>query len=211
MGPSGAASDVDEVMEGLEVFNIDLDLPDLWTGNIELALLDAGLSNRSLFAEKTSSQVLKAIQRYRDASGRDSWDDLSVLAALPPSQFEDALSSKLTINGVLRTDALRSAAKNLLRVGVRHASDVDRTSQAQRKAYCDMMGSGPVSWFYFTLLVGEGGVKADKAIMGFIAEALGRKASPTECVMLVTEAANRLSVPPTVLEHAIWRNTSAYH
>lgn len=112
---------------------------------------------------------------------------------------------------MLRTDALRSAAKNLVRVGVRHASDVDRTSKAQHDAYCDMMGSGPVSWFFFTLLVGKGGVKADKAIIEFIAQATGRKASPAECVMLVTEAANRLGIPATVLDHAIWRNTSAYH
>lgn len=202
-----SSKDLAELLECIEDFEVGIEVPPLWTGNIELALIDSVLANGELYAIETSPRVLEAVKRYQDASGRDSWDDLSALVSSDRSRCEDVLKDKQEIRGVLKTDAMRSAAKNLTLVGVRHAVDVDRTSREQRKAFTEMMSAGPVSWFYFTLLAGTGGVKADKHVLTFVGEALGRKVSRGECVTLLNAAANRLGVPATVLDHAIWRYT----
>lgn len=68
-------------------------------------------------------------------------------------------------------------------------------------------GSG-ISWSYFLMLSGAAGVKADRMIRRFVAEALGRadetEVSMQEAIALVTATAERLGVSAATLDHQIW-------
>ncbi len=60
-------------------------------------------------------------------------------------------------------------------------------------------------WAYLLMLVGQPGVKADTWICRFVAEAVGRPVDAGTAERLVREAADRLGVPSSQLDHAIWR------
>jgi len=57
------------------------------------------------------------------------------------------------------------------------------------------------------MLVGNDGVKADTLVSRFVEEAIGRKPSSDEA-LLVTEAAKVLVMPAADLDHTIWRYMS---
>jgi hypothetical protein len=204
----GQNDDVDRLFAYIKQVELVVRVPGLWPGNVELALIDAVFSIRARYGVTQSKGVRGALHRYRDASGRESWDDLSVLASMEPSRFREVIGNKQKTGGVLKADAVLAAAGNLVKAGVRHAADVDRNSKQQRAAYCNTKGLGPVTWSYFTMLVGHDGVKADTQVTRFVERALERTVGTDECERLVTEAAKKLDMPATVLDHSIWRYMS---
>ncbi len=54
------------------------------------------------------------------------------------------------------------------------------------------------------MLVGRPGVKADTWITRFVGDAVGRPVDSATAGRLVRQAAERLDVSPTHLDHAIW-------
>jgi hypothetical protein len=67
-------------------------------------------------------------------------------------------------------------------------------------------GSG-LSWGYFLMLTGTEGVKADRMIRRFVADALTREEreiSQDDAHQLVTEAATLLGLSVSQLDFAIW-------
>ncbi|WP_055400533.1 MULTISPECIES: hypothetical protein [unclassified Mycobacterium] len=209
MATTTADSDVERLLKYIdehipEMFGV----PGLWPGNVELALIDAVLSIRARYGTSSTTGVRGAVKRYEVASGRDSWDDLKTLAEADPTWLQEVLANKQKTGGVTKPEVIRSAAERLLSVGARHAADIDRNSTDQRGAYCGTKGLGPVTWAYFTMLLGHDGVKADTLVTRFVELAIGRKVGSEECARLVTEAANRLDMPATALDHSIWRYMS---
>lgn len=184
------------------------DVPDGWPGNVELALIDAVLSIRAVYGVTADTGVRGAIKRYKTESGRDSWDDLSVLGGVESVWLQEVLANKQKTGRVPKAEAIVSAAGRLADSGARHAADIDRNSAEQRNAYCGTRGLGPVTWDYFLMLVGHDGVKADTLVTRFVAEALGRKLGDREVSRLVTEAAKKLEIPASALDHSIWRHMS---
>jgi hypothetical protein len=183
-----------------------------WSGEVEVALIDAVLSIRSRYGKRPDSGVRSSVRRYRDdrATG-ENLDDLTVLAAYEPDKLAVVLKNRQKTGGVLKSQAIVNAAAALVAVGVRHASDLDPTSLVHRSAYRSVKGLGPVTWTYFTMLLGQPGVKADTWIVRFVRDALGPTTSPAEAEQLVTAAATILDVNPTHLDHAIWRHVSGQH
>lgn len=184
-------------------------IPDGWPGSIELALIDAVLSIRAVYGVSASTGVRGAVAAYkRSRPDRKSWDDLRILAATEPTELQDVLSNRQQTGGVTKAEAIVSAAGRLVDVGVIHAADLDRDSSQHRAAYTGTRGLGPVTWAYFAMLLGHEGVKADTLVGRFVEQAIGRNPGPKVVAELVTEAARRLGISPTILDHAIWRQMS---
>lgn len=198
------------------VATVNADLPRTWAqwgggwpGEIEAALIDAVLSIRSRYGKKPTTGVRGAVGRYREDRNEAVLDDLGALASYAPDQLQSVLRNRQKTGQVTKAQALVTAANVLSAAGIHHASDLDPTSTEHRTAYCSVRGLGPVTWTYFTMLLGQPGVKADTWIVRFVTGALRRPVAPSEAEQLVTAAAAELGASPTVLDHAIWRQLSA--
>jgi hypothetical protein len=105
-----------------------------------------------------------------------------------------------------KATAIVQAARTLSGVGVETAADIDPTDPAQKSAYVNVPGLGPVTWYYFTMLIGARDVKPDtwlKRFVGLVLETPERD-SDEYVRRLVNAAAAKLGVDPRVLDHAIW-------
>jgi len=179
-----------------------------WPGQIEAALLDAVLSIRSRYGKKPTTGVRGAVGRYREHRGAPL-DDLTVLAAIEPAELQTVLRNRQKTGRVTKAEAIVSAAAALSAIGVTHAADLDPTSALHKGTYCSVRGLGPVTWRYFTMLLGTPGVKADTWIIRFVSDALSRQVSSAEAEELIGAVADALGVDRTSLDHAIWRVMSA--
>ncbi len=66
-----------------------------------------------------------------------------------------------------------------------------------------------ITWEYALMLAGLPGVKADRMVLRFVAEATGRNdVTPESAAKLVRDAAKQMDVSATDLDHAIWRSAS---
>lgn len=82
-----------------------------------------------------------------------------------------------------------------------------------RRIYTGVRGLGPETFEYFSMLLGRPGVKADRMIVRFVHDTLGRDVSSAEARSLVTAAHAQLSTEPehefgetlTHFEHRLWR------
>jgi len=109
------------------------------------------------------------------------------------------LRNRQKTGGVPKSAAIIAAASALTAAGVHTAHDLDPDSLDHRRAYCNVRGLGPVTWTYFTMLLGQPGVKADTWIVRFVTDALSRPRSvpSTQAEALVTAAAEQpRSHPP---------------
>lgn len=68
--------------------------------------------------------------------------------------------------------------------------------------------SSLLTWTYFLMLCGVPGVKADRMIVAYVSNALGRQVGEREAATLVSDLASHLQVSRTKLDHAIWRKES---
>ncbi|WP_078292943.1 hypothetical protein [Mycobacterium sp. D16R24] len=209
MGTSISDEDIERLVDSVQS-NVTkmFSAPDGWPGNVELALIDAVLSIRAVYGTSADTGVRGAIKRYKRDSGRNGWDNLSALGGAEPAWLQEVLANRQKTGRVTKAEAIISAAARLSDIGAVHASDIDRNSAEQRRAYCGTRGLGPVTWDYFLMLVGYDGVKPDTLVTRFASEALGRKVSDKDVTRVVTEAAGRLDMPAAALDHSIWRHVS---
>ena len=115
-------------------------------------------------------------------------------------------------HGILKAEAVRELAGVLIDAHVMVPSDIAALTVKQR---ADLRGrwiavtgqrSG-LSWDYLLMLAGGEGVKADRMVRRFVADALGRTAnevSQDQAHALVIEAAGRLGVGVSQLDFAMW-------
>lgn len=178
-----------------------------WPSEIEAALVDAVLSIRSRYGKKPTTGVRGAVGRYSEHRGA-TLDDLTALAEIEPAELQTVLRNRQKTGRATKAEAIVNAASALIAVGVTHAADLDPTSAEHRVAYCSVRGLGPVTWRYFTMLLGTPGVKADTWIIRFVHDALSRPVDAAEAEELVGAAAGALDVTETKLDHAIWRYMS---
>lgn len=115
------------------------------------------------------------------------------------------------VGAPLKAEVVRQAAEVLAGHGVETTAQFrDRADHAALKsAWLRLPGQrSGITWRYALMLAQAPGVKPDRMVRRFVADALDvQEASLTgaELVALVTGAAAHLGVTATVLDHAIWR------
>ncbi|MFF3036710.1 hypothetical protein [Arthrobacter citreus] len=176
--------------------------PGGWPGQIEAALIDAVLSIGARYGSDANG-VRGAVKSYRAAVGSDLTDDLARLANQDPGLLQEVLNDQ-KISGRTKASAIVDAAKNLLAVGVKSASDLDPRAPEQKQAYISVHGLGWVTWEYLGMLLGKPGIKADRWIVRFVGRALERDITAAEAKSVLVTAAGSLGATPTELDHAIW-------
>jgi hypothetical protein len=170
------------------------------------------------------SSVRNVLARYRDARRRaggdpDSDGPAQLIALIDgaggPEGFADSVANRQrtsTRNGVLKAEAVRRVADVLRDAGLSTPAQVRAASETQltalRAAWTQVPGQGSgLSLDAFLMGCGRGGVKADRMVRRFVAQALDtteQKVAPARAAALVTEAARRYGVQARRLDAAIW-------
>lgn len=187
-----------------------LEWPGGWPDQIEAALIDAVLSIRAKYGQPHNG-VRGAVAQYRGAQ-EGPLNSLQRLAGYEDAELQALLGIKQETSGRSKASAIIEAARALGAQGVEQAADLDVSKH--KKAYVSVHGLGPVTWEYFTMLMGKPGVKADRWIIRWVSDAVGRsddQLSSAETRALLVEAHEQLKVSMgdatpslTQLDHAIW-------
>ena len=181
--------------------------PGGWPNEIEAALIDAVFSIRARYGTETTG-VRRVVAAWRAARGSRSLDDLNVLAGQGELNFVELNINSAKASGRLKSELVVEASAGMAAVDVCHAGDLaDESRQAAaRNAYLSVKGLGPVTWSYFTMLLGYPDVKADVHILNYVKRAICRESvTPEEARSLLTAVASTFS-DLTHLDHAIWRS-----
>ncbi|MCZ4537946.1 hypothetical protein QBL07_000135 (plasmid) [Gordonia rubripertincta] len=120
-----------------------------------------------------------------------------------------------TSSGVLKSEAILDAARVLDSAGISTAADLREAAQNEaqlariRVGWCAVTGqSSGITWHYMQMLAGIPGVKPDRMICRFVADALGlprRGVTPQFSLEILTAAATDMGMSPTDLDHAVWQ------
>ncbi|ROP34569.1 hypothetical protein [Pseudokineococcus lusitanus] len=178
--------------------------PGGWRGQSELALLDAVFSISARYGGEDTG-VRRVVKAYRDRPGATGADDLRTLAAFDAEELAALVGNRQRVSGRLKADAVVEAAAHLVAAGATSSDNVDPT--AHKSAYTSVHGLGSQTWHYFCMLLGREEVKADRWIIRFVEDALGRPSTADESHRLLHAVAERLGASPTALDHAIWSAT----
>lgn len=175
----------------------------------------------------TYSSVGKVLDRYRayrrEQRGEPAIDGVAeLLATFDELDGPDGWAARIgtrnrtsTRGGVLKSEAIRDAARVLAAEGIataaglRAAADDEVRLEQVRKAWCAVKGQrSGITWRYVLMLAGVSGVKPDRMIIRFVADALEvprRSVGSEFAAEIVTAASPELDMSATTLDHAIWR------
>lgn len=119
------------------------------------------------------------------------------------------------LNAPLKAAVIEQAALAFAEKGVLSTAElVDRAQDPNGLAEVEQLWthlpgqSSGITWHYLLMLAGVPGVKPDRMIRRFVAQALAEKESRfagAELIALVTAAAEELMVDVTTLDHSIWQ------
>ena len=192
--------------------------------SVALAILDSIYSTGHHY-----TSVLNAVEKYRAArraEGADPQQDTAqdLIDATNHWGGTEGLVERTnrwpvsTKPGAPRkADAAYGAAQALVRHDlitrpdvVRELSDPARQEAAPiKKEWLALPGQGSgLTWTYFLMLCGVPGVKADRMIVRYVSEALGRSVDSRTAAVLVGAVADQMPVTRSKLDHAIWRKES---
>lgn len=208
---------VDHVAECLGDRETWVQYPGGWPGEIEVALLDAIFSANARYGRHRApgagpTGVFKVIENWRTRRGADPLDDLSAMIelaeAIGPEHMPDLLGNRQFVPGgrLRKGVAVYEAARGLRSAGVEHAADLaDTATQTEAAAaYSAVPGLAWVTFDYFLSLLEHPNVKADRMVVRFVQDALGRPVNGKAARGLVLAAAQVVVVDPRTLDHAIW-------
>ena len=169
-------------------------------------------------------KVLDRYRTYRRAQGGDPATDgvVELLATFDELGGTHAWASRIgtrnrtsTRGGILKAEAIRDAARVLTAnaidttAALRAVADDDKRLEQVRKAWCAVKGQrSGITWRYVLMLAGVPGVKPDRMIIRFVADALEvprRSVGSEFAAEIVTAAAPELNMSASALDHAIWR------
>lgn len=175
----------------------------------------------------TYSSVGKVLDRYRayrrEQDSEPAADGAAeLLATFDECDGPDGWAARIgtrnrtsTRGGALKAEAIRDAARVLAAEGIdtttalRAAADDEARLEQVRNAWCAVKGQrSGITWRYVLMLAGVPGVKPDRMIIRFVADALEvprRTVGAAYAAEIVTAAAPELDTSPTALDHAIWR------
>ncbi|KQP82167.1 hypothetical protein [Aeromicrobium sp. Leaf291] len=186
-----------------------------WPGGypeeIESALIDAVFSIRAKYGATPDVGVRRVVARWREARGVDRPDDLTFLAGQAGPSLGAVASNRSTTGGRPKVDVVDEAAGRLVEEGVVHAIDLADPERrlAAKWAYIGTKGLGPVTWSYFSMLLGHPDVKADVHVIRYAGRAARSDGSgdrfSSEYVRDLLIASTHPFDDVTELDHAIWK------
>lgn len=175
------------------------------------------------------TSVMNVVSRYRDyrigQGGKPDADGTRGLLATfddlhGPDGWAETIGNRnrtyQSKQAPLKAVAIQQAAQRLAELGV-DSTDELRQVVASEPARFDAVHaawlsvvsqSSGITWDYFLMLAGIPGVKADRMVVRFVANAIGHpdaRMSPSVAAALVRAAADHFHVSATVLDHAVWR------
>lgn len=175
----------------------------------------------------TYSSVENVVARYRayrrEQGGDPNRDGVAELLATfaeldGPAGWAKKIGNSnrtSTRGGVLKSEAIRDAARVLDREGIRDTDSIRKLAQdgAQleqvRKAWCAVKGQrSGITWHYMLTLAGIPGVKPDRMICRFVADSLELSrpgVTPPFALAILTAAAKEMGMSPTNLDHGVWQ------
>ena len=201
-------------------------LPDGYQ-SVALAVLDAIYSTGNRYAGVMN--VVNGYRRLRADEGADPEADTVTDLVDAFRRWGGVDEFVLKTNNRWRTSsqlhapykayAALEAAKVLARHSIETVSDVaGRLDSRASREHSDIARqwlaitgqSSALTWSYFLMLVGIPGVKADRMIVRFVTQVLGRprEVSRKEASRLVEEVADIMGVNCIYLDHTIWRYQS---
>ena len=205
----------------------DLGDPDLWfrpdgyPQSLALCIIDSISSTGAHY--NSVKNILRHYIDYRIAQGGDADTDnagtlLGTFDELGGPQEWAAMTNNRkptsTAKGApLKAAASHEAAGRLRQLGIDstddlRAADADELESA-KKAWATVPGQrSGITWNYFLMLAGIPGVKADRMVIRYVANAIGttpEDVSAAEAAMLVKTVAEKSGHNVTHLDHAIWR------
>jgi len=195
--------------------------PGGWPGDIEAALVDAVFSARAVYRSKNGKGIYANVAAWRAGRDRTDWS-LDELIAEIDGMGVDAWAGHFgnrqhsptrppsAPGGPSKAATVREAAGALREQGINTATDIGlgNTETAQR-VLAAVPGIGRGTANYFLMLLGAPGARPDRMVHRFLREAAGHAFSDAQAESAVIAAAERLSVQPHVLAHAIWRYESS--
>ncbi|NNG36896.1 hypothetical protein [Nakamurella aerolata] len=197
--------------------------PDLTNKGLALAIIDSIQSTGVRYG--SVGGVLERYSEYRRSRGGDPASDgteelLMTFAQLGgPLQWATRIGNQhktsTAKDAPLKAVAVEAAAKAMSSLGIHDRSDMqaaardaDRLGEA-RTAWCNVTAQrSGITWRYVLMLAGVPGVKPDRMIRGFVADALKinlRRVHPDDAAELVERVAEGFGISSTTLDHAIWK------
>jgi hypothetical protein len=209
----------------------DLGNPDLWfkpegyPESLALCIIDSIYSTGARY-----SSVLNVAKRYRDyrldQGGNPDTDGADELRATidelgGPDPWATCIGNRRptsTAKGApLKAEAIRQIATTLPSLGIRSNADLRAAADAEEldpiKAAWQLapgQRSG-ITWNYALMLARIPGVKADRMVIRYVADAIGKEQgppAPKEASDLVKQVAELKGWDVIYLDHAIWRKQS---
>jgi hypothetical protein len=191
--------------------------------SLALAVIDSVWSIGVRYAGVRNVVARYRVSRTRDGANADT-DTPADLAnvidrAGGPEVFADIVENRQRTSsrgGILKAEAIRLAAGVLIDAGMTSPADITAATDGRltdlRTRWTAVRGQGSgLSWDYFLMLCGRQGVKADRMVRRFVADAPEREEreiSQARAHQLVTEAAGHLGLRVSQLDFAIWRYQS---
>jgi len=226
--PASARSDATDPADRVLAHMVVLGEPARWEAATTYESLALALMNAVWSIGVRYAGVLNVLERYRGARAHDGCDpdrdrpeDLVAFidAGGGPDAFAVTVGNRQRTSsrsGVLKAQAVRLAAQVLVDASIESPEDLAEATAERlagvRRRWTAIPGQGSgLSWDYFLMLSGLQGVKADRMVRRFVADALGvdeQAVSQREAHALVTDAATRLRVDVSQLDYAIWLHQS---
>lgn len=198
--------------------------PGGWHNDISIALVDAVFSMSARYEAANGKGVggrVRALLSAWNASDSNPANSLRILATIDEESLRDIMGNGKVAPG--RTSerykslAVKEAAIKISQLHIDSAEDVRTRLQADpgfldklQSAYTSLPGLGKVTFEYFLMLLGIPGVKADRMIIRFVRNALGRDnvgAKEARQAIIDAHAVWEKTHEGSLieLEHAIWR------
>ncbi|MCB0927148.1 MAG: hypothetical protein KDB70_04325 [Mycobacterium sp.] len=196
--------------------------PTGYPNGLALCVIDSVQSPGVRYA--SVGRVLDRYRAYRRAQGANpSADGVShLLATFAELGGPEAWAARIgnghrtsTRSGVLKAEAIRAAAAVLAAEGLKTtaalrtaSADLPRMARAETRWRTVPGQRSGITWRYLLMLAGIPGVKPDRMICRFVADALGiprGNLPPAFAQAILTEAAEAMGMSPTALDHAVWQ------
>jgi hypothetical protein len=176
-----------------------------WPDETEAALIDAVMSVRATYGGPDTG-VRRVVRRWREHTGGDRLDHLSRLATTDPDELATVLGNRQRLpGGSLKAEGIVAVAERLTEAGVERAADLSADDDDHRRAVVTVLGLGPLTWGYLTMVLGVADRPADPRVTRLVGQVVGRDVDSRQTMRLLSGASTRLKVRPATLQHALVR------